>query len=129
MSNNKFLRQIVPVLAVMSFGIANAQTTAPASTMAPMKAPATTTAPAGTMAPMKAPMTKTAKTAALPATEQFTTVAVAEAHCPGDTIVWSTLSKSKSFHAASSKYYGKTKKGAYVCEKTAEAAGFHAAKN
>ncbi len=69
-----------------------------------------------------------AKSTRLPSGETFRTVAAATAHCPGDTVVWSTLSKSKSYHTASSKYYGKTKHGAYVCKKDAVAAGFHAAK-
>jgi hypothetical protein len=62
-------------------------------------------------------------------TEEFKTAAEAAAHCPGDVVVWSTLSKGKSFHLAASRYYGNTKHGAYVCEKAAEAAGFHAAKS
>ncbi len=62
-------------------------------------------------------------------TEEFKTPSDAAAHCPGDVVVWSTLSKAKSFHLAASRYYGKTKHGAYVCEKAAEAAGFHAAKS
>jgi hypothetical protein len=64
----------------------------------------------------------------LPASEEFKSVAAATSHCPGDTIVWSTLSKSKSFHLSASRFYGKTKHGAYVCEKSALAAGFHADK-
>ena len=68
------------------------------------------------------------KSARLPSDETFKTAAAATAHCPSDTVVWSTLSKSKSYHTASSKYYGKTKHGAYVCQKDATAAGFHAAK-
>ncbi len=67
--------------------------------------------------------------AKLPAAEAFKTVPLAAAHCPGDKVVWSTLSKSKSYHLAASRYYGKTKKGAYVCEKDATAAGFHASKD
>jgi hypothetical protein len=55
-------------------------------------------------------------------------VAAAQASCPADKVVWSTFSRSKSFHLASSRYFGKTKHGAYLCEKAALAAGFHAAK-
>ncbi len=62
-------------------------------------------------------------------TEEFKTAAAAAAHCPGDVVVWSTLSRSKAFHLAASRYFGKTKHGAYVCEKDALAAGFHAAKS
>jgi hypothetical protein len=59
----------------------------------------------------------------------FSSVAAAKASCPADTVVWSTLSKSKSYHLASSKYYGKTKHGAYLCEKAATAAGYHPSKS
>ncbi len=44
-------------------------------------------------------------------------------------MVWSALGKSKSFHLASSKLYGKTKHGAYVCKADAVSFGFHQAKN
>jgi hypothetical protein len=60
---------------------------------------------------------------------EFKTTTAAQAHCPGDLVVWSTLSKSKAYHLAASRYYGKTKHGAYVCEKDANAAGFHQAKS
>ncbi len=141
MSYGKFFRTTLPVIASLTLGfapVAFAQSTmAPSSsTMAPssstMAPSSNTMAPAGTMAPAKP--AKPAKTASsssstLPASEQFTTVAAAQASCAGDTVVWSTLSKSKSYHTATSKYFGKTKKGAYVCQKAADAAGFHAAKN
>ncbi len=72
--------------------------------------------------------TKSGSHSRLPSGEAFKTMAAATAHCPSDTVVWSTLSKSKSYHLSSSKYFGKTKHGAYVCEKDATAAGFHQAK-
>jgi hypothetical protein len=62
-------------------------------------------------------------------TAEFKTPAAAAAHCPGDVVVWSTLAKSKTFHLVASRYYGKTRHGAYVCEKDALAAGFHPAKS
>ncbi|WP_297442951.1 hypothetical protein [Acidocella sp.] len=108
-------------------------------TMAPMQgmsSPAAA-APAATMAPvqsathaMSAPAAA-AKSAIgkLAAGQEFKTEAAAAAHCPGDQVVWSALTKSKSFHTSHSKYFGKTKHGAYVCEKDALAAGFHKAKN
>ncbi len=66
---------------------------------------------------------------ALPASEKFSSVASAQAHCPGDAVVWISASHSRLFHTASSKYFGKTKHGAYVCEKSALAAGYRAARN
>ena len=58
---------------------------------------------------------------------QFPTEQAAKANCPGDTIVWANTGGSKAFHMSSDRYYGKTKRGAYMCEKQAEAAGYHAA--
>jgi hypothetical protein len=60
---------------------------------------------------------------------EFPSVAAAAAHCPDSAIVWSTLNKSHSFHGSGSRYYGKTKHGAYVCKSDALAAGFHQAKS
>jgi len=109
--------------------------TAPAPTTAPAQAPtpAPTAAPAPA-APAPAPAaTKTAptqtKTPPAPTPTgagQFATEALAKAHCPADVVVWVNL-KSKVYHFSASKDYGKTKKGAYMCEKEAE--GFRAAKN
>jgi hypothetical protein len=61
----------------------------------------------------------------LPANEKFTTVAAAQASCPADVVVWSSFTATRSFHLAKSKYFGKTKHGAFICEKVALAAGFH----
>ncbi|MBB5372148.1 hypothetical protein [Acidocella aromatica] len=60
---------------------------------------------------------------------EFKTEAEATAACPGDTAVWTTLGKSKTYYPSSSKLYGKTKHGAYVCKAAAAAAGYHQAKN
>lgn len=85
----------------------------------------------GTMAPMSHSMSMSpAKPAhSLPSGDRFKTASAALAHCPGGTVVWSTLTKSHVYHAAGSKYYGKTKHGAYVCEADAQSFGYHAAKN
>ncbi|MDD2794547.1 hypothetical protein [Acidocella sp.] len=120
-------RRLLPALTfACAMGVAPlamAQTAAaPAGTMAPMAAPA---APAAAMAPVAAKPVAAKLTKA----EMFKTEAAAQASCPGDTVVWSTMTKSKVLHASSSKYFGKTKHGAFVCEKTAEAAGYHLAKN
>ncbi len=60
-------------------------------------------------------------------TGEYADEAAAKAKCAGDTVVWVNTS-SKAIHMAGDKYYGKTKKGAYMCEKNAIAAGFHAPK-
>jgi hypothetical protein len=58
---------------------------------------------------------------------QFKTEAEAKTSCPTDTVVWVNL-RSKVYHTSESKSYGKTKRGAYMCEKESTAAGFHAPK-
>ena len=130
-------RRLLPALtfacAMGAAPFAMAQTAAaPAGAMAPAAAPMA--APAATpmaapAAPMAAPMAAPASAAKLTKAEKFKTEAAAQASCPGDTVVWSTMTKSKVLHASGSKYFGKTKHGAFVCEKTAQAAGYHLAKN
>ncbi|NNM58077.1 hypothetical protein [Acidocella sp.] len=120
-------RRLLPALTfACAMGVAPlamAQTAAaPAGTMAPMAAPA---APAAAMAPVAAKPVAAKLTKA----EKFKTEAAAQASCPGDTVVWSTMTKSKVLHTSRSRYFGKTKHGVFVCEKTAEAAGYHLAKN
>jgi hypothetical protein len=82
----------------------------------------TTTAPA-TTAPA-APSSGTAQTANLSA-NQFSTEAAAKAHCPSDTVVWANTGGSKAYHLSGDRYYGKTKRGAYMCQKDAEQSGYH----
>ncbi len=87
-----------------------------------------TMAPSSTMKPM-APAKPTAKPSMMAPASSYKSLADAQAKCGSDTIVWSTMTKSKSYHTSSSKSFGKTKKGGYMCEKDATAAGYHAAKN
>ncbi len=58
----------------------------------------------------------------------YKTESEAKAGCGADTVVWHARS-SKVFHTAKSKYFGKTKHGAFVCEKAALAKGLHAGKS
>ena len=78
-------------------------------------------------AQQRAPSTNAAPTAGAPAGKEFPTEAQAKAHCPSDTVVWVNLG-SKVYHFNGYKDYGKTKRGAYACEKDATAEGFRAAK-
>ena len=94
---------------------------APASPAAAAPAPARPASPA---APAPAPAAATAPTGA----NEYQTEAQAKSHCPADTVVWVNLD-SKIYHFAASRNYGKTKKGAYMCEKDALAQTFRAAKN
>jgi hypothetical protein len=106
--------------------------TAKTPAAAPAKPAATT--PAAT-APAQAPAPAASKSApAKPATaastgaNQFTTDALAKAHCPTDTVVYVNL-KSKIYHFAGHKDYGNLKNGTYMCEKDTAGAGARAAKN
>jgi len=111
-------------------GSATAQPTAPvppaaAKSAPPVAATPKAAAPAATPSPAKpAPAAVTTPTGA----NQFSTEALAKARCPADTVVWVNL-RSRIYHFARSKDYGKTKRGAYMCEKDTAAASFRAAKN
>jgi hypothetical protein len=97
---------------------------------APTVAAPTPAAPAAAAKPVAAPASKPAPTAATAPTgaNEFAAEAEAKAHCSSDTVVWANL-KSKIFHYSGHKDYGKTKEGAYMCEKDATAQGIRAAKN
>ena len=103
---------VIGMAALSPHGIAQ-QTTSPSTSS--KSAPATS----GTKAP---------STGAMATGNEFKTEAQAKASCPSDTVVWANT-KSKIYHFTGTKYYGKTKAGAYMCEKGATAQGFHAAKS
>jgi len=52
----------------------------------------------------------------------FSTEAAAQAHCPRDEVVWLNTN-SGIYHEKGMRWYGRTKSGAYVCKKEADAAG------
>ena len=84
--------------------------------------PAMQTRPSG-------PATTTpSRSAAAPVTSEYSTEAEARAHCPSDLVVWANT-KSKVYHFAGTRNYGKTKQGAYMCQKDSDSLGFRAAKN
>jgi len=58
---------------------------------------------------------------------QYKTEADAKSACGSDPVVWANTA-SKVLHANGDKYYGHTKRGAYVCQSAAQKAGYHAAK-
>lgn len=51
----------------------------------------------------------------------------AKTACATDSVVW-VNPKSKAYHIQGSRDYGKTKRGAYMCEKEGLKAGFHPVK-
>ncbi len=131
-----------------------AQTTAAAPTTTPTNPPAQT-APAKPSAQAAAPVTpqanpapatppaastattqenatplrsRRAREAATPTAGQYATEGEAKSHCPGDTVVWANT-RSKVYHFAGSRTYGKTRVGAYMCERDTVAAGIRSARN
>jgi hypothetical protein len=73
------------------------------------------------------PVAVRAAAAALAGEGQYPTEAEAKASCPTDAVVWVNL-RSKVYHISSSRSYGQTKQGAYMCEQDSVGAGFHAPK-
>ena len=107
-------------LAVFSASSAFAQTE-PAQN--PFGKSAQATSPA-----QSAPAPRKKRAAPAPKAGQFATEAEAKANCPGEPVVW-VNKNTKVYHHAGTTSYGKTKRGAYMCEKDTAAAGFRAAKN
>lgn len=68
------------------------------------------------------------KVSATTAISMFDTEAKAQAHCPSDTVVWLNT-KSGIYHEKGMRWYGRTKHGAYVCKREADAAGYHDTRN
>ncbi|HUB49609.1 MAG TPA: hypothetical protein VMB73_31940 [Acetobacteraceae bacterium] len=60
--------------------------------------------------------------------QQFKTESEAKSACGSQSVVWANTS-NHVLHASGSKYYGKTKRGGYVCETTAMQSGYHMAKS
>jgi hypothetical protein len=115
----------IPALALAvlmtTAGLALAQTQTP-SPAPSASAPPSAAAPAGRLHRQPAATQAAATPAAGSADE-----AAAKAKCGSDPVVWGNPN-SKVYHTADSRYYGKTKKGSYLCMKEATAQGYHAAK-
>ena len=101
-----------------------AQTAHPSSaTVAPAPSPAPAPAPApngGSLFPWWQPAQSAAP--APTGAGQFRTEAEARHRCPTDKVVW-VNTKSKIYHYQGTRYYARTKDGAYICEADARAAG------
>jgi hypothetical protein len=65
---------------------------------------------------------------AAPRAGEYTTELAARARCPSDTVVW-VNTPSRIYHYSGTRYYGNTRRGAYMCEADARTAGYRAAKN
>src|SRR5580704_10807621 len=59
---------------------------------------------------------------------KFESESAAQAHCPKDVVVWLNI-PSGVYHYKGERWYGRTKHGAYACEKEAIRAGDRASEN
>lgn len=64
----------------------------------------------------------------LPADERYASLSQAEAHCPPNTVEWASLGNSSLYHNSQSRWFGRTKHGAYACKAILDQAGFRAGK-
>jgi hypothetical protein len=103
--------------------------TGAAKTDTPAAKPETPSAktPPATSPPADKPAAPAPSTTAALATGEYATEAEAKGKCGSDLVVWVNLD-SKIYHYAGNRNYGKTKQGAYMCEKAAVAAGMRASK-
>ncbi len=69
----------------------------------------------------------TKKYVSLSAVEHFSSLTAAQKNCGADTVVWANL-HTDVYHLSGSRWFGKTKKGAYFCKSAVEKAGVHASK-
>lgn len=58
----------------------------------------------------------------------FDTEAAAQSHCPSDEVVWLNT-RTGIYHEKGMRWYGRTRQGAYVCRKEADAAGYRDTRN
>ena len=90
------------------------QATTPASPAAPSPSP------------QPAPRTTSPQPGVAPAgANQFQSESAAKQACGTDTVVWANTSGSKAWHVSGDRYYGHTKRGAYMCQQAAQQAGYH----
>ena len=126
----QFLKQCRAQLAGMG-GTAGA----PQGGFAPAPAPAPAQPQSGSLfpwqqpaAPAPAPAPSTYNTPTPTGAGQFGSPQEAQYRCPAATMVWVNES-SRIYHFAGTRDYRHTKRGAYMCEADAQAAGNRAAKN
>jgi hypothetical protein len=112
----------------------NAAVAPPSGTFAPAPAPAPAPAnQSGSLFPWWQPSTPASAPApnvgapSAPRAGEYTTELAARARCPSDTVVW-VNTPSRVYHYSGTHYYGHTKRGAYMCEADARAAGNRAAR-
>jgi hypothetical protein len=105
-------------------GAAPARTTTAPTTAPTTPEPTATTSPT----PIPAPARPSTLSPSQFGANEFAIESQARSRCPADTVVWTNL-PSRIYHFSGTRYYGKTKKGAYMCERDAAAAGMRTAEN
>ena len=124
------MRTFTAALAAASLliGSAAAMAQATRATQAnPFERQGTTPAAPTNPPPQPAPRTGSSQPGATPTgASQFQSEGAAKQACGADTVVWANTSGSKAWHVSGDKYYGHTKRGAYMCEQAAQQAGYHA---
>lgn len=58
----------------------------------------------------------------------FDSQAAAQRHCPSDIVVWANTA-TDIYHFSGTRWYGRTRNGAFVCQKEAQEAGMKPARN
>ena len=106
---------------------------APSGGFAPAPAPAPAPTPAsqsGSLFPwwQQSAPASTPGALAAPRVGEYTTELAARAQCPSDTIVWANT-PTRIYHYSGTRYYGQTRRGAYMCEANARAAGYRATRS
>jgi hypothetical protein len=104
---------------------------APSGGFAPAPAPApapTPNAQSGAQFPWWRPSSPASNAGSALGVGQYTTELQARAQCPSATVVW-VNAPTGIYHYSGTRYYGQTRKGAYMCEADARAAGYRAARN
>jgi hypothetical protein len=107
--------------------VPSSATIAPAPTPAPAPAPASQS---GSLFPWWQPSAPTSAPGApsTPRAGEYTTELAARARCPSDTVVW-VNTPTRVYHYSGTRYYGHTRRGAYMCEADARAAGYRATRS
>lgn len=105
---------------------ANQATPATASDSKPAATPSSKAS--ATTAPSAKSTASTRSGAGTSGAGEFKSEADAKHHCPSDLVVWANT-ESKVYHYSGSTDYGKTKQGAYMCQKESDGDGFRAARN
>lgn len=67
------------------------------------------------------------KPVSLSGVQHFSSLLEADKACGKDTVVWANL-RTDVYHLSGSRWFGKTKKGAYFCERAVTKAGVRASK-